>query len=232
MNKKYITKLSIVNIITFTRLIGAIALPICYYFAGSSKVALCALIIFTTDFIDGKLARHWKVQTFFGSLLDTICDKMFGISVIAMIAYNYHIMWIPLLFEIAIFLVNIYAYRGNKNVQSSKIGKWKTLVLDFAVIIALIVLTLPLIESKLSINFVNFINTYEATLINTIAGVIIGSQILALSDYSKKAFTSEYIKQFKGKKYVSFKEFCKMFFSYDFYMEHKNDPLRQFLYKK
>ena len=72
----YYLKLVIVNLLTSVRLVGSIILPFIYYYKGPVIVSIWVLVIFSTDAIDGRLARLWKVETFFGSLLDGICDKI------------------------------------------------------------------------------------------------------------------------------------------------------------
>ena len=46
---------------------------------GALATGLAAMGFFLTDFIDGFLARKLHVQSFFGSLLDALSDKAFGI---------------------------------------------------------------------------------------------------------------------------------------------------------
>ena len=64
-----------VNLITLTRLIGAIALPFIYCFKGAGNCALITLILFATDAIDGFLARTLHCSTFFGSKVVNDLDE-------------------------------------------------------------------------------------------------------------------------------------------------------------
>ena len=212
--------------ITSTRLFAAFVLPLLYYYKDSKVISVCAIFLFFSDFIDGKLARKLNVQTFFGSILDSCCDKLLCISALAMIGYTYKIMWLPLILELAIFMVNVYAYRGNKNVQSSKVGKLKTLVLDFSIVVSLALITLSHMDLKYSIT-----KEFESTIISVVAGIIIGSEIIALSDYSKKAFKGP-IKSFTYAKLIPLKDLFKILFDTNFYIKHKDSPLRELIYRK
>ena len=78
MKKDKLIKFIIVNLITLTRVIGSIIMPISYFKNGIGAFALFVCIIFFTDFLDGKLSRAWKVESFLGSLLDTVGDKLFA----------------------------------------------------------------------------------------------------------------------------------------------------------
>ena len=86
-SKIYYLKLIIVNLLTSVRLIGSVILPFIYYYKGPVVVSIWVLVIFSTDAIDGRLARHWKVETFFGSLLDGMCDKLFSIVSLSILSY-------------------------------------------------------------------------------------------------------------------------------------------------
>ena len=126
---KYI-KFSIVNLITFSRVIGSIVLPIIYFNRGIESLAFFVILLFLTDFIDGKLSRIWKVESFLGCFLDFTSDKLFAFVMLSILTYVYPFMLIVLFLEFIIFVINTLAFSENKNVQSSKMGKVKTFVLD------------------------------------------------------------------------------------------------------
>jgi len=230
--KSYYLKLAIVNMLTSVRLIGSFILPFVYMFKGPVVVSIWVLIIFSTDAIDGKLSRLWHVQTFFGSLLDGVCDKLFSIVSLAILSYIRSIMLIPLILEVAIVCVNIIAYKDNKNVQSSKLGKRKTILLAITIILGFIITASPLYLEYLANNVKILFELYNNSLIYVLAGIIIGTQLLVLTDYSKKAFSKENIKIIKGKKLISLKEFKDILFDTEFYIKNKDKPLREIAYKK
>ena len=230
-SKIYYLKLIIVNLLTSVRLIGSVILPFIYYYKGPVVVSIWVLIIFSTDAIDGRLARHWKVETFFGSLLDGMCDKLFSIVSLSILSYIRVIMIVPLLLELAIIVVNTIAYKDNKNVQSSKLGKKKTVLLAATIILSFVLLASPLYIDLLPVTLRGIFVTYESITLYVLAGIIIGMQLLVLSDYSKKAFSKEYIKELRGKEFVSAKELKFYLFDHKFYIDHKDKPIREILYK-
>ena len=227
----YYLKLVIVNLLTSVRLVGSIILPFIYYYKGPVIVSIWVLVIFSTDAIDGRLARLWKVETFFGSLLDGICDKLFSIVSLSILSYIRVIMIFPLLLELAIIGVNTIAYKDNKNVQSSKLGKRKTVLLAATIILSFILLASPLYIDLLPITLKGIFVTYDSITLYVLAGIIIGMQLLVLTDYSKKAFSKEYIKELRGREFISFKTLKFYLFDHDFYVEHKDKPIREILYK-
>lgn len=229
--KSYLIKLIIVNLLTSIRLIGSFLLPSIYYYHGPAIVSVWVLIIFSTDAIDGKLARLWKVETFFGSLLDGICDKLFSIVSLSILSYIRVIMIFPLLLELAIVVVNTIAYKDNKNVQSSKLGKRKTILLAATIILSFILLASPLYIDLLPISIQGIFATYASTMIYVLAGMIIGMQLLVLTDYSKKAFSKTYIKELRGRELIDYKSLKFCLFDHEFYKSHKDKPIREILYK-
>ena len=227
----YYLKLVIVNLLTSVRLVGSIILPFIYYYKGPVIVSIWVLVIFSTDAIDGRLARLWKVETFFGSLLDGICDKLFSIVSLSILSYIRVIMIFPLLLELAIIGVNTIAYKDNRNVQSSKLGKRKTVLLAATIILSFILLASPLYIDLLPITLKGIFVTYDSITLYVLAGIIIGMQLLVLTDYSKKAFSKEYIKELRGREFISFKTLKFYLFDHDFYVEHKDKPIREILYR-
>ncbi len=230
-NKQYHIKLFVVNLITSIRLLGAFVLPFIYYCKGPVIVSICVLLIFSTDAIDGKLARHWKVETFFGSLLDSLCDKLFSIVSLSILSYIRVIMIVPLLLELAIMAVNTIAYKDNKNIQSSKLGKRKTILLALTIAFSFALLASPLYIDLLPITLQGIFVTYDSITLYVLAGMIIGMQLLVLTDYSKKAFNKEYIKTLKKKKIISFDKLKMYLFDHEFYVTHKDKPLREIFYE-
>lgn len=67
---------TIPNALTFTRLLSA---PVVGYLIVHGEVTL-ALVLFAyscvTDFLDGFIARRWKLQSVIGSVIDPLADKM------------------------------------------------------------------------------------------------------------------------------------------------------------
>ena len=132
MKKKYYIKLVLVNLITLSRLIGALLMPLIYFKQGIESLGFLIIILFLTDMIDGKLSRLLKVETFLGGLLDAVSDKLFAFVLLAILTYYYPSMLIVLTLEFSIFVLNTLTFKDNKNIKSSKMGKVKTMVLDIA----------------------------------------------------------------------------------------------------
>lgn len=71
-------KALIPNLISLLRiLVVAPYAVILYYQPHSLKVLLLAALIVLSDFFDGFLARRWKTETSFGSMVDAISDGAF-----------------------------------------------------------------------------------------------------------------------------------------------------------
>ena len=125
----------VVNLITALRLIFTIILPIL-----KERVSMWAFIIdigllFLTDFLDGFLARKYKVQTLFGSLLDTVADKTLSIMLLIMLIGNNKILIIVLILECIIAITNMITVGLKKKTKSSMLGKIKTWIISFTIIL-------------------------------------------------------------------------------------------------
>lgn len=227
---KYV-KFSIVNLITFSRVIGSIVLPIIYFTKGIESLAFFVVILFLTDFIDGKLSRFWKVESFLGSFLDFTSDKLFAFVMLAILSYEYPCMLIVLLLEFVIFVINTLAFNENKNVQSSKMGKVKTFVLDVAVSIMFIYTARCMYESYIPKSINKFLIESEYPISYILIGVMIGMQLLTISDYNKNRFKQTSYEKLGVKHLKSVKEIWFMLTDRDFYIKNKDERIKNLIYK-
>ena len=229
-NFKYV-KFTIVNLITFSRVLGSVILPIIYFTKGIEWLGFFVVILFLTDCIDGKLSRFWQVESFFGGFLDSIGDKLFAFVMITILSYEYPAMLIVLLLEFIIFVINTLAFSENKNVQSSKMGKFKTFILDTSISIMFLYTARGIYSKYISVSFNNFLNNSQYAVSYILIGIMIGMELLTISDYSKNRFKQTSYESMKGKKLKSFSEIWQMLIDRDFYLKNKDDRLKKFLYK-
>lgn len=229
-----IIELIFVNLITMTRLLGAFVLPFIYIYKGSSISSIVILILFLTDAIDGFLARTFKISTFLGSMLDAISDKLLNTVSFILLGLTYNIMIPPLILEILILLISYSTYRYGGNVQSSKVGKIKTIILDICVIFSFVLISLNAFNTNNHIinYFINNVTIY----INIFGSIISISCIIALLDYTKK-----YKKvrnnpknkkiSFKDRTRKTFKELIMDGIDTNYYTIHKDESILEQFYK-
>ncbi len=233
MKRKDLAKFIIVNLITFSRVIGAIILPIIYFVSGIKSLAFFVVLLFLTDMIDGKLSRLWKVESFLGSLLDGVGDKLFAFVILAILSYEYPLVLIVIFLEVIIFVINTLALSEHKNIKSSKVGKIKTAILDIAISILYIYRSVEVYGKFLPVRIVKFMVSSEATVSSILIGIMIGAQIFTISDYNKKRLrqVTEFTK-LKNKKIKSFNEIVYMLTSREFYIKNRDGKLMDFLYEE
>lgn len=126
----------LVNFITSIRMLGVLLLTPLYLTYGGLSIALTNIICFLTDFVDGKLARKYKVSTFFGSIYDALADKMFLIINIVILCSITPWALIPILLEAGIVGVQTIKYKKNYNTKSSILGKIKMGVAGICVVLS------------------------------------------------------------------------------------------------
>lgn len=114
-----------VNLITTTRFIYTLILPILQLKISNTAFIINLVILFLTDTIDGFLARKCNVQTFYGSIMDTIADKTLSIVLLIILANHINILYVVLLCEILIALLNSFEMARRKRTKSILIGKVK-----------------------------------------------------------------------------------------------------------
>ena len=108
-----------VNLITTIRFIYTIILPILQIRISNTAFIINLVILFLTDTIDGFLARKFNVQTFYGSLMDTIADKTLSIVLLIILANHINLLYVVLLCEILIALLNSVEMARRKRTKSN-----------------------------------------------------------------------------------------------------------------
>jgi len=191
----------LVNSITTIRFVYTLLLPLLVNNISSTAFIINIALLFSTDAIDGFLARKYKVQTLYGSMMDTIADKALSVILLIILINKINIVSMMLILELAIALINTIAYIKGKKPESSIFGKIK----------------MWLISMTIMLGYLCHFDIINNSLV--IAGTIITTttQILVAIDYIKKM-----IKQKVKNKPVyaakNLKEFKYMLFDTDYYM--------------
>ena len=136
--KKYIP-----NILTISRIL---ATPIVVYLGITNHYILLVILasfIALTDFVDGYLARKWKVTSELGAKLDMFADKILAIGLLIILVIKNHAFFYVLLLEIFIALINLYFYFKKGIVASLLVGKLKTWVIFITIILGFVGLIIP-----------------------------------------------------------------------------------------
>lgn len=233
MKRSKCIKFWIVNLITFSRIIGSVIVPFIYFTKGIESLVFFVVLLFLTDCIDGKLSRYWHVESFLGGLLDSISDKLFGFVMLGVLSYEYPWLLSVLLLEFIIFVINTLAFTEFKNVQSSKIGKLKTVVLDGSLSILCFFSAKDLLGSYLGASFINFISKIEYSTSYILIGIMFGLGLVTVCDYSKKRLKQvTKFEKMKDKKLKKWSEIWTIISTREIYINNKDKSLRELLYQE
>ncbi len=125
------------NMLTIARLIAVPLIPIMFLFFARPWADWYAMVLFVvaaiTDYLDGYLARAWKLETLFGAAMDPIADK--ALVMIALLVINGYAgltPWIMLPSAIIIyrevFVSGLRESLGAKAraLKVTNLAKWKT----------------------------------------------------------------------------------------------------------
>jgi len=125
------------NILTIARLVAVPLIPIMFLFFDRPWADWYAMVLFIvaaiTDYLDGYLARAWRLETLFGAAMDPIADK--ALVMIALLVINGYAgltPWIMLPSAIIIyrevFVSGLRESLGAKAraLKVTNLAKWKT----------------------------------------------------------------------------------------------------------
>ncbi len=136
------TKLIIVNSLTLIRFIISLFIIPIYFNYGSVVTAFIIGLTYLTDFLDGFLARKMNCSSFFGSLFDGVCDKIFNIVNLIIFLNITPIALIVIILEVGIFIINVYKYSCNMVIKANKIGKFKMWVIGLSMFMSLLLVNI------------------------------------------------------------------------------------------
>lgn len=138
------------NISIFLTLLRMISAPLLvpffiihsYSFIHDIWTAVLFLCLGLTDFLDGFLARRYKIETIYGKVLDPLADKflMYSAFVSLLVVHKIGLCWVIILLGREFFVMGIrqIAYEYNLKVNVSYLGKLKTTV-HFLLIVYLLI---------------------------------------------------------------------------------------------
>ncbi len=228
------TQKIIVNFLTISRIIGAFFLP--FIFVNTDVVSLFVLlaVLFLTDFLDGKLSRRWKVQTVGGMLLDPLADKVLAISCIGALIFNHSYLWVLLVLECAICIINLFRMIKGEVVTSNFIGKFKTWILSITLVLGAI--------NLYNADFVNFlvelcgidtdIFTVTDELVFIMTMLTTGCELVTFASYIKEGLDNKRARRTPAKKLKKIEEIVMRLFDEEMFSEDKNRPLREIIREK
>ncbi|MFA7120299.1 MAG: CDP-alcohol phosphatidyltransferase family protein [Bacilli bacterium] len=229
-----VTSKIIVNSITMIRVIGTFLLPIASVILSTWGLIIYLIIILLTDAIDGFLARKLNSSTLFGSLLDTIADKLLGIAALAILTKYYFIMIFPIIIETFIMLINTRGALRGAITESSSIGKIKTWILGIAIVLGFLTISTPELLNNINNNILsailNYINDNSHSIMNILASITAGAGLIVAYDYHSQ-IRKDTLKtkgegfEIKTIKFKKKKEILFALFDTEFYNNTRNEPL-------
>ena len=186
-----------VNFLTTFRFAFTLFLPFIKKYISNISFISGIAVLFLTDFIDGKLARKYNVQTIYGSAMDTIADKTLSIVLLFMLVKGIPILVYILILEIIIALINVIGFLQEKRTKSSYSGKLKTWFLAISIILG----------------FMNNFGMINKTIlmISAIATIII--QSITIIDYIKRLSHEE-----KHQNIINWKDLKTILFDTNYYL--------------
>ena len=229
----------LVNAITMSRAIGTFLMPFVSVAYNAEQLISYIIILFLTDSIDGIMARRLKVSTLFGALLDTLADKLLSIATLIVLARVYPIMWVPIILELLITIINVTSGTKGGVTGSTMLGKAKTWVLGVCTVLGFITVfatdLVNLIDNSSTIGL-SLINMFKyisknSKIIMTILALIssITSTVVAINYFIKNKLelienkrSGFYTKKYKLKTGIELKE---ALFSTEFYERTKGESM-------
>jgi phosphatidylglycerophosphate synthase len=125
-----------VNIITSLRFLLTLFLPLLKLNVNSTAFIIIIVALFLTDSIDGFLARKFKVQTLFGSIMDTVADKTLTIILLALLVDKMRLLTGVMILEILIAITNCISMGRGNLTKSSYFGKVKMWFLSITIVLS------------------------------------------------------------------------------------------------
>jgi CDP-diacylglycerol---glycerol-3-phosphate 3-phosphatidyltransferase len=112
------------------------------HFYGSYIAAGIFVVASSTDAVDGYIARKYKLVTNFGKFLDPIADKLLVTAALMALVQSGDVnVWVAMIIISREFIVTgfrLVAVGEGVVIAASKLGKWKTVLQDIAIVAMLL----------------------------------------------------------------------------------------------
>lgn len=129
-------KKQIANLLTAFRLLSPFVLIPLFYFNNLELAFIMITIFALTDTFDGYFARKYKAVSSFGKYLDATTDKVFALTLLISLiikttldSKNFYLIFLNIILECIICLINTLAFFKNLNPHTTVFGKIKTIFL-------------------------------------------------------------------------------------------------------
>lgn len=104
---KNIGKKVFVNALTVSRFLFTFTMPFLFNKISNTAFISIIIVLYITDWFDGFLSRKFGVQTLFGSIMDTVADKVLCIILIACIPSKHWALFVMMIGELIIGVMNL-----------------------------------------------------------------------------------------------------------------------------
>lgn len=158
------------NLLTLSRAIGGPVISVLFLTGHPVIGVISVILLFSTDMVDGKLARHWDIVSKFGADLDAFCDKIMFLGLSIPLMVTNPLVILNFILEGVISLINVLGRVNGLDTKTVFFGKVKTCVL-------LLMLGVGYLVQYLNVPVV---------LLNTLIGFTFVSQGIAINDYIKE----------------------------------------------
>lgn len=225
-----------VNFLTLMRIFATILLPFLWRVLSPAVLLVFVVVILLTDFFDGLLARIFHVQSLFGTIMDAVADKSFGIMIILILSTTNIIYIIPLMLEIGIALINLFGSIFGAITKSSFLGRIKMWFLGLAIFLGILQIyssdIISFIHIAILIKILNTLMLNIDTLLFASIFLAAGSEFMVAVDYSRNIIkdlnkSNEKIEY----KFKSKEELKMVLFDTEYCLKHKNEPFSKLLLK-
>ena len=197
-----------VNFLTIFRLVFTFAMPFLIKQVSNITFLVIVAILYFTDFFDGLISRTCKVQTLFGSIMDTLADKVLSIFLILCISGNVTVLYVVLIGEIIIATINLIGTINGATIVATMLGRVKMWAIAIAILLG----------------YMFYFGICDILYVNISGGIVVIMQLFLFYSYIKKAGK---IKEFKLQKLKlkKGKDLSYALFNTDYYLSTIDVPI-------
>ena len=197
-----------VNVLTVFRCLFTFAMPFLINKATNVTFIIIVAVLYLTDWVDGFVSRKCGVQTLFGSIMDTVADKVLGIILIVCLPDKHIILYLMMIGEIIIGITNLIGTINGASISSTFIGKLKMWGLAAATIFG----------------YMKYFGICDNMLPIIFGTIVIIMQVIVIFIYSKRILQIKKV-DFNKTKIKRGKELKHALFDTEYYLSTIEEPI-------